>query len=41
MPYAPPETFRPLKKFTCSSDMFSFGIILFRILMKDFPYAPT
>lgn len=41
MPYAPPETFQTIKKFKCSSDMFSFGVILFRIMMNDFPFVPS
>jgi serine/threonine protein kinase len=41
LPYCPPETFNRIKKFTSKSDVFTVGMILYRVLFNDFPFFPT
>lgn len=41
LPYCPPETFNKLKVFDSSQDAFSFGILLYKMLINSHPFFPS
>ena len=40
-PFGPPEVFNSVKKFSNKSDTFSFGMILYYLVLGKLPFCPT